>query len=445
MLSLASRRVAPRAARLAVQQRSMGVALSEDANAPLMEHSVPSFGDVEVSNANGVTVITEGVASAAGKVSVVVDAGSRNEDASNVGISSVFQKMAFQSNESSSALTVERYTSASGVHLASCTCRECSTFTASFPGDAVEVATSHLLQSVANPSYLHWELNDIKKLVETDACAKTTVIDALHTGAFHTGLGNSSMCLPFKLGGISDTQLKDFHSKNFAASNTTVVGTGVDHADLVAAVSKAFEGLPENGTSTDATKYYGGSETRTPTAASNVVFAVAYEGAAAGSSEQTIAALLAKIVTGAPAVKYGSKTGSAAFASVDAETINFNYSDSGLFGITVTSAGEAAASDITSTIAGLKSVLGGNFDDAAVQKAKAALKLSVLDMGKSSRADFYASQGHGAVTPEAYADAIDAVTTASVQAFAKKVGGSKPVVAAAGDVASAPFASDLSL
>lgn len=444
MLSLATRRVAQRAARLPVQ-RSMSVALSEDANTPIMNHEAPSFGDVQVSNANGVTVITEGGVGAAGKVSVVVGAGSRNEDASNVGVTSVLQKAAFQSNESSSALAVERHNSASGVNLASCTCRECTSFVATFPTDAVEVATTNLLDSVTKPSYLSWEVNDVKKLVETSACSKTTVINALHTGAFHTGLGNSSTCLPFKLGGISDTDLKDFHAKNFAAGNTTVVGTGVDHDDLVAAVSQAFEGMPQDGPSTSATKYYGGAETRTPTADSNVVFAVAFEGASAGSSDQTLAALLAKLVTGAPAVKYGNKTGSAALASLDVETLNFNYNDSGLFGISVTSSGDAAASDISNAVAGLKSVLGGDFDDAAVQKAKAALKLSVLDMGKSSRADFYASQGHGAVTPESYADAIDAVTTASLKAFAKKVGGSKPVVAAAGDVASAPFASDLSL
>lgn len=63
-------------------------------------------------------------------------------------------------------------------------------------------------------------------------------------------------------------------------------------------------------------------------------------------------------------------------------------------------------------------------------------------MTSAERAAFYASAAT-AVSPEAFAASIDAVTADQVKAFAAKVGGSKAVAVAAGDVDAVPYADQL--
>jgi predicted Zn-dependent peptidase len=69
-------------------------------------------------------------------------------------------------------------------------------------------------------------------------------------------------------------------------------------------------------------------------------------------------------------------------------------------------------------------------------------------MSSAERAAFYASasiDGGTPLSPEAFAEAIEAQTTASVKAFAAKVGASKPVAVVTGDIDDVPFYDDLKL
>ena len=183
-----------------------------------------------------------------------------------------------------------------------------------------------------------------------------------------------------------------------------------------------------------ASEYHGGFESRNGTGNGETAVAVGYEGVATGSEDQTASLVLEAIVNTA--------------AKGTGECINYSYSDTGLFGIYVEGHGDATSAAVSTGVNALKAVVGGGFDDAAVSAAKNKVMMAVLDKSAAERADFYAGQAlatNAPLTPEAFADAVDAVTTADVKAVAKKIAASKPVVSSAGNVAYAPYASELGL
>lgn len=409
-----------------------------------MTHAEPGFGDVKVETlGNGITVVTEGAIATTSSVSVVIGAGSRNESIANAGVASVVGTFAFQSATQRSALAMKRQCDSVGASLSCEVGRETITYSADFLGDKSDTVTTNLLDSVMSPAFKQWEFDDAKATLTTDASAAATVMHELHSGAFRTGLGNTAAS--YESAAVSLSDASDFMKSFFTGGNTTVVGVGVDHDDLVAIVEKTTENVPTAPASISPATYFGGFESRTGMNTSATSVAIGFEGVSQ-SGDVAAAAVLERLIASAPAVKYGSTSGASGLKDISVKTINLNYSDSGIFGLHVSSEGEATTSDVSTAVAELKSILGGKIDDDAVAKAKKAAAASVLDLGPAGRAAFYAGQSSTSpVTPEEFAASIEAVSTASVKAVAAKIGASKPVLASAGNIAYAPYASDLGL
>lgn len=58
-------------------------------------------------------------------------------------------------------------------------------------------------------------------------------IDLLHNVAFRTGLGNSLFIPKTQIGKISSETLQHFVNCNFLTGRAAVVGTGINHSDLL--------------------------------------------------------------------------------------------------------------------------------------------------------------------------------------------------------------------
>lgn len=434
MLSAALRRTAAPAARTV---RCMsGLSMSEDTTMiPTLTHAPQSFGEVQVETlANGVTVVTEDGTTSTSKVTIVVAAGSRNEGIENAGVSNVMKAMAFQSNTQRSALSTERQTASLGAKLNCEAGREVITYSANFLRKDIENVVANLSDATTSQAFKSWEVGDVKKFITTGLPTKAVVVDGLHAGAFRSTLGNSNTVSPYKLGDISPETLAAYTESFFTAGNMTVVGSGVDHAELVELVERNFSHVKTDDTPAVSAEYHGGFESRNSTGNGETAVAVGYEGVAAGSEDQTASLVLEAIVNAA--------------AKGTGECINYNYTDTGLFGVYVEGNGDATSATVSTGVNALKAVVGGGFDDAAVGAAKNQVMMAVLDKSAAERADFYSGQAlttNAPLTPEAFADAVDAVTTADVKAVAKKIAASKPVVSSAGNVAYAPYASELGL
>jgi len=408
---------------------------------------------------NGVTVVTEASTSPVATVTISVAAGSRAEGATNVGVSHVLKQMAFQATEERSSLAICRTTELAGAKLSCTNDREAISYTATFLRNDAAAMVDNLTDAVSGQLLTPWDLADAKEraaLSLSNQSPQDAVMDSVHAGAFRSTLGRPVQCPAYKIGAISADDLRAFTAANYSAGNMTVMGAGVDHDDLVAQLEENLANLSVDDTPKPAANYYGGFESRVDAHTDTAHIAIAYEGVAAGSGDEAAATVLENLVAAPPATKWGAGTSANALAAsvVSASPtttfspINYNYTDSGLFGVFLSAPAEEAGAASAAVTDGLKGVFAGNFTDEDVAKAKNQAAVSLLNLTRDERAAFVAKQCLGTkqpMTPEDMADAVAAVSAADVRAVASKIGASTATFAAAGNLAFTPYADELEL
>lgn len=114
-----------------------------------------------------------------------------------------------------------------------------------------------------------------------------------------------------------------------------------------------------------------------------------------------------------------------------ASAVNCNFSDSGLFGLTIEGPGSHSA-ELMSVVTEELNSLRSNIDEAALNRAKNALKMNVLQSmeNSSDRLEEIAKNfmTFGDLTFHQYVDKIDAVSAADVNRVANQVLSGKPTL-----------------
>jgi len=404
---------------------------------------------------NGVTVVTDDAVSMASTLTVSVASGSRNENAANAGVTGILKKMSFAGTADRSALAIQRETERDGTSLTADADRETVTYTAKFLADNLESAVNNLSDAVTGQQFHPWEVAAAKAHSAIALSPQDAVLDALHSGAFRTTLGRSAATPDHKVGNITPAALEAFTAANFTGGNMSVVGSGVDHAALVELCEDTFgEVAAGDDVPAEAASYYGGFESRVDAAGDNVLFGIAYEGAAAGASNAAAVAVLAEVLGAEKATKWGSSssanklsaTAEAAGGSVT--SFNESYSDAGLVGVIVAAPSDSAGAAVHAVASALAGVLGGDISPEDVTKAKNKLALSLFDSSAATSNAVVAAQLLSTKQPSTIDDlaaAVSAVTVTDVLDAAAAVGASSPTVAAFGNVAYAPYADEIGL
>jgi len=185
------------------------------------------------------------------------------------------------------------------------------------------------------------EFDEVKKSVgfesgAAEAIPEVTALDVAHTVAFRHGLGNSLFAnATTKVTNIE--KIIAFANKVYTAPNITVVGTSVNHKELVSLADKLFENVSHHIPSTPiASKYFGG-ESRIA-AAGDSHFVLGFEGAPAGTPDHSILQVLRAHLSGETHTKWGDGVTPLAqtankLQDVQMSSFNAGYSDAGLFGI----------------------------------------------------------------------------------------------------------------
>merc|ERR1719481_421351 len=146
-----------------------------------------------------------------------------------------------------------------------------------------------------------------------------------------------------------------------------VLGLGVDHDELVDLCSK-IKPLKGEGRSSPASVFHEGQEVREEDGSSVANVALLFQGCGIDGADVLTLGVLQRIVGAGPAVKYGVGSGrlmkslsTAVKSPAVAGCINANYSDSGVFGVHLTS-GAAAAGDAMKVVMDvLRDLAAGNF------------------------------------------------------------------------------------
>ncbi|XP_054290437.1 cytochrome b-c1 complex subunit 2, mitochondrial-like [Macrosteles quadrilineatus] len=380
------------------------------------------------------------------RVSVLFKAGSRYESADHLGVSNVLRSSAGLSTSGASAFGIVRNLQQIGASLSVTSDREGIAYTLEATPDKIEEGLQYLVDIASKQVFKPWELSDQIPRIKYELATtppQARILDLVNKAAYRTGLGNSIFVKEHAIGKINSETLQYFVRQTFTAPRAAVVGVGVS-SDHLAQLASSLELSSGAGPEAPA-KYYGGEE-RLEVPSPHVHIALAAESAGLQSKEALAFAVLRHALGAGSAIKYGIGAGPLGKVTADskellgASAFSSAYSDSGLFGVVLTttpSNAKAAAEKVAK-------VLHGPVSDADVARGKAVVKgllLQGYENGEAVVQDIGTQAlllGSVLAAPQ-IAAAVDALSTADVQNAAKKIASGKKSLAVYGNTSSAPY------
>merc|ERR1712209_247748 len=345
---------------------------------------------------------------------VVIKAGARNEGHDNAGVSHALRIASVMATKKNTAFNICRNIQQVGGNMSCTQGREHTLYAVQTTRDQAEVGVDYLTDSVSNSVYKPWEVERSLPRLKLDLATRspaTQALELLHQAAFRTGLGNSLYSPGHKVGSHGTAVIKQFVSKHFTSGRAAILGVRISHQAL--------------------TKYAELLKLESGSGPSNVAPKFA-------ASEQRVETL-----GGMAYVAVGAQTGGA--VNVAASGVCQTYSDAGLIGALVVSEAESAGKAVSAVVSALR---GASVTDDQVAGAKNQLLADVytiledpLQMVENMGMQLLVS---GDVMPvEKYPEIIKAISTADVQAAAKKLAGSKLAMGAVGNLATVPYLDSL--
>jgi len=403
---------------------------------------------------NGIVIATLENFSPVSHVSAVVNASARHESADLRGVAHAIRAYSNLTTKSFSTLGVSRTFDHLGAKFDVTSTREQTFYNLEITRNNLDKASAIFAELVSGPEFRTWELSEAYKRLELDLeiyeeSPELQISDLLHRAAFRNGLARSIYADKNLAGKINTDQLLQFREENFSADRLTLVGVGVSHDSLVN-LAKRFH-LQATTPKAEASKYLA-DEVRVDNDASLVHVAVASEGATLSSKELLASGILSHAFGTGPRIKWNDGASRITrsclpLASQPAlvSTFNLNYSDAGLFGFHVVANRDDAGKLVKGVFKEVGKVAKNGLTNEEVASAKNKFKAALGYSLESSRNVVEAiavSAGKHANLSEV-SNAVDAVSVADVNSFAKKVASGKPSLAAIGDLRSLPRLDEL--
>ncbi|XP_053550939.1 cytochrome b-c1 complex subunit 2, mitochondrial [Bombina bombina] len=398
--------------------------------------------------------------SPATKIGVFVRAGSRYENASNLGVNHLLRLASNLTTKGASSFKITRGIEAVGGSLSVTSSRENIVYSVECLRDYVDTVMEYLINLTTAPEFRMWEVSDLQAKVKVDKAIayqnpQVGVLENLHAASYRNALANSLYCPDYRIGKITPEELQQFVQNNFTSARMALVGLGVSHS-VLKQVGEHFLNIRSGAGSAGVKAQYRGGDIRQLNGESLVHAAVVAEGASAGSAEANAFSVLQYVLGAGPYIKRGSNTssklsqgvGKATNQPFDVSAFNTNYTDSGLFGVYTISQAAAAGDVINAAVNQVKAVAQGGVTEADLVRAKNQLKSNYLISVENS-CDLLNDIGTQALISGYYtspADAlqqIDSVSSADVVNAAKKFVSGKKSMAASGNLENTPYVDEL--
>lgn len=388
-----------------------------------------------------------------GRVSVTFLAGSRYEDPENTGISHLVRNSAGLTTRTSTTFAILRNLGHLGANYYATSDRETLTYTIEAHKENLAASLKYFIESISNQTFKPWELSDNMKRLEYELLTlspELRVLDLVHKAAFRNSLGNTVFVPKYNLKKLGSEHLLYYVKKNFNSNNAIISSVGVDLETLVH-ISEDLN-LPSGDSSSGPKAKYFGGDVRKSKPLDSTYLAVVGEGASSQDPHNAAFAVLQYLLGKGSSVKWGVgqglleqsivKTNVADNFAVSA--VNYNYSDSGLFGFLLAYNGKDVSKVLKAAIQSLKSPA---VTDAELNRAKNQLIYSLVAASESSAGVLenitYQAASTGQVVPlNKTIAAIEAVTVSDVKKVASKAS-SKLSLAGYGNLAHTPYLDDL--
>lgn len=390
---------------------------------------------------NGLTVASIDKQGLTAHIGLFVNAGSRWENASNFGVSHMAAIMAYKSTAHLSHLRTVKTLEQLGANATStCTAgRESVAYQVNVMREFVPFVVPLMIGNVLFPRLLPWEVKAAHSQVATDNAirkenAAAYVQDLLHSAAYHNNtLGHSTLATERSLSRFTPETIRNYMLEHFAPERMVLCGVNVEHAELGKWAMRSFadyNAIPLSDRASTAAQYTGGSVS-VDGVSPYCHLAVGLESAAWGQADSAAAGVLQTVAT----LRLQAQVLEQNPYVESCVAFNTSYSDSGVAG----AYGVCHADHAASMADGICDVLRGTASVGAdeLATAKAIFKGQMLrdldeydnilhDMGQQ----LLLSGAYGSAAE--LAQLVDGVTTADVEAMAKRQLGSKPSVAAFG-------------
>ncbi|EIE79650.1 hypothetical protein G6F46_008206 [Rhizopus delemar] len=405
---------------------------------------------IQVSSAsNGVKVASSQEPGQTASLAVVVNGGTRVESGKNVGVSHFLKNYGFRNNANRTSFRVVREAELAGGVLSADLSRESLVYAAEFLKGDAELFAEILSDVITKQKYQEHEFLDVKSQTASEsvnafANSEISAFEAAHQLAFRTGLGNSVFAKASNQ--ISNATVKAFAQQQFTQGNVALVGTGIEHEQLVN-LAEQFLNLSTGSSGQLSGSQYFGGEARLEGHSNEYV--LAFEGAAANSTEFAALQVLRHALGGELNIKHTVGSGLLAQAAsklnAHIKAFNIGYSDAGLFGVQISGAQTGVA--VAAAAEQLKAAKNLSNEDFArgVAQAKFAATASFetrLDRLQTLGAQAFRGSKYSAADAVA---ALEKVSASDVAKVTEKLLKSKATVVALGDLYSLPYADSISL
>lgn len=397
----------------------------------------------------GATVVTVDSNSPTAAVSVFFKAGARYNSFPGASMAMEHLVTSGKGTEEHSGMHIVRAREQDGVSLDVHVGREILSYSCVGTVDAVQTGLTVLSTVTSSTSYFEHEYGtqaDLDRLQQALAHNPTVYVkDILYKAAYRSHpLGNTAYIPNHMTSKLTLPMVIDFMKKTHGTAGMTVVGSGIDHFQLLENVTSL--GLEDGGVahSTQPAKYLAGDQ-RIEMGGDMATVIVAGEGAAFGTAEsvaQKVAAAVLTPTTPLPGTVAATGLTRAAkgITVTSIKSISESFEDSGLFGFQILAAAKDAPQLVTNLTNALKGYTVAEKDfTAAKAKAKTAILFSQNQLTNLNVIGHnVAIKGEMGDTVDAI-KAIDSVTIAQVQAVMRKAFNGKLSVAACGNVNGIPY------
>ncbi|CAN8259105.1 unnamed protein product [Cochlearia groenlandica] len=409
---------------------------------------------------NGLKIASEMSPNPAASIGLYVDCGSIYESPSFRGATHLLERMAFKSTLNRSHLRLVREIEAIGANTSASASREQMGYTIDALKTYVPEMVEVLVDSVRNPAFLDWEVNEeLRKVkVEIGELAKNPMgllLEAVHSAGYSGALANPLYAPESAISGLTGDLLEEFVSENYTASRMVLAASGVEHEELLKVVEPLLSDLPNVTRPAEPKSQYVGGDFRQHTGGEATHFAFAFGVPGWDNEKEAVISTVLQMLMGGGGSFSAGGPGKGMHSwlylrilneyrqvqSCTAFTSIFN--NTGLFGIYGCTSPEFAAKGIELVAGEMKAVAEGKVNQKHLDRAKAATKSAIL-MNLESRMIVAEDIGRQILTygerkpVDQFLKIVDQLTLKDIADFTGKVIAKPLTMASFGEVLNVP-------
>ena len=454
-------RLLPRAVRIPFLSRGYeSVSLSNSITLPaiLITPSPPPTSEITLSRLkNGITVLSNSCYSAISDLSIAIRAGARYQDEDNVGVTHFLLHNAFLTNSDRTGFRVTKELERIGATLNSDLTRDLLISTSRFTSGNVETVLENLAAVYSGPEFRRWEVSKDRVLLDLDRLHvhfDSLADDVIHKLSYRTGLGMPIYTPECRAGLITHEDILKYYNSRVNATNTFVVGTGIEHRELCRLVEELMVPSVRPVPAPVTPRYFGKGESHIRLYGGDTQALLAAEGVSAGSEDLPKYVVLQQLLGDGNVVKRGSMSSTrlgvcaSQVSGACMRAVNINHSDTGLFGLVATAPGTQIRRLIEAGLSACRDVAKKGVLSSELIASKKRAKTAVLsqyedtELLHNSLVLQVAMSGKVSSARE-MTDEIDKVTSEDIQSIARKITNAKPNLVVTGNLADPPYLDDL--